>query len=123
MHAALIKLVEESAEGVLVLVEDLGEAEFLRSRLTRQEVRKLLASVAATMQAMPPELRRAMPELAWDGWERLGHDLKAAPPAGDASAWFAVQSLVPATLSWLRVYRQEQPALFDLTAAPPSTAR
>lgn len=123
MHAALIKLVEESAEGVLVLVEDLGEAEFLRSRLTRQEVRKLLASVAATMQAMPPELRQAMPELAWDGWERVGHDLKAASPAADASAWFAVQSLVPATVSWLRVYRQEQPALFDLTAAPPSAAR
>lgn len=123
ISAAMLKIVEEGAEGVLVLVEDLEEAQFLRSRLTRQEVRRLLVQVAGTLRAMPPEARLAMPELEWDGWLRVGHDLQAPPPAGDDTAWFAVQSLVPATISWLRVYRQEQPAWFDLTAAPPSAAR
>jgi hypothetical protein len=38
--------------------------------------------------------------------------LGAGPPQDEALR-FAVQSLVPATLSWLRVYRQSEPDLFS----------
>jgi hypothetical protein len=31
--------------------------------------------------------------------------------------WFAIASLVPATLLWLRVYKQAQPGLFAWGAA------
>lgn len=38
-------------------------------------------------------------------------------PAGNAldeALWFACESLVPATLLWLRVYQQSQPELFRM---------
>jgi hypothetical protein len=40
-----------------------------------------------------------------------------AAPAGEAldeTLWFACNSLMPATLLWLRVYQQSQPELFRL---------
>lgn len=43
----------------------------------------------------------------------------AGPPGEtlDEALWFASQSLVPATLLWLRVYRQSQPDLFRMSLA------
>ena len=36
--------------------------------------------------------------------------------ARDEALWFAVRSLVPATLMWLRVYRESNPELFGFGA-------
>jgi hypothetical protein len=32
----------------------------------------------------------------------------------DEALWFACEAMVPATLLWLRVYRQNQPELFRM---------
>ena len=119
--AAMFKMIEEAGEGVLVLADGLDEPDFTRSRLTRTELRRQLALMTDTLGALPDALRRAMPEIAWDGWRQVGIDLGAAPPAGDGTAWFAVRSLVPATLAWLRVYRKADPTWFEFTSPPPST--
>lgn len=113
--APLLQVIEQAGEGVLVLADGLTEADYLRSRLTRREVRRLLQLVAGTLGALPDEVRIRMPEIAWDGWLHLGRALAREAPAPDNSEWFAVQSLVPALLSWLRVYRRAVPALFSFT--------
>ena len=114
--APFLSLVEEAGAGVLVLVDGLDPQEFARSRLTRREVCRQLLVMAESLAGLPDSVRGAMPEVDWDAWARLPPRLDAQPvaDAGEDAAWFAAASMVPATLSWLRVYRQHQPALFEL---------
>jgi hypothetical protein len=112
LTAATLRLIEETGEDILVLVELIEEAEFRRSRLTKAEVRRKLQALGDLLEALPPEVRAAMPEVDWAGWRALSPELQAGGAGGDEAAWFAARSLVPATLSWLRVYRRAEPALF-----------
>jgi hypothetical protein len=114
--APLFKLIEEAGEGVLLLVEDLQEPEFVRSRLTRSEVLRQLKTMADTLAALPQAARAAMPEIEWDGWRAAAIAMAGEGSARDETAWFAARSLVPATLSWLRVYRNAEPAMFEYRA-------
>jgi hypothetical protein len=112
---AMLHMIEQAGEGVLVLIDGLEEAEFLRSRLTRQEVRHQLVLIAGTLDSLPDTARAALPEIDWPGWRAAAQALGRPAPAGDETAWFAARALVPATLAWLRVYRQADPALFSFT--------
>jgi len=110
---AMLQVINDAGEGVLLLIDGLDEADFARSRLTRQAVRQQLLLIANTLGGLPESARQAMPELDWDGWRHVGLALQSPSPAGDDTAWFAARALVPATLSWLRVYREGQPGLFS----------
>ena len=120
ISAPMLQLANEAGEAVLILTDGLQRDELLRSRLTRAEVRRQLLQLAATLSAAPDALRHRMPEIDWAGWRAARLALQSHADALDAThdnahddaMWFAVQSLVPATLSWLRVYRAEQPGLF-----------
>lgn len=114
MAASLLQTIESAGEAVLTLSETLEEAEFRRSRLVRPEVQRQLCLMADTLGALPPKLLTAMPEIDWEGWRSHRRAFEGEPPASDDAMWFAMQSLVPATLNWLRVYKQSQPDLFNL---------
>jgi len=114
--AAMLTLIQNAGEAVLVLIDGLDEADFMRSRLTRHEVRHQLLTLAGLLGGLAPHAQQAMPEIDWPGWLHLAQALGDAAPARDDNAWFAARALVPATLSWLRVYRQSEPALFEFTA-------
>lgn len=112
---ALLGIIEQAGMAVVTLVEGLERDELLRSRLTRSEVLRQLKLLADSAGQVDPAVRRDMPELDWPGWDALRPRLSG--PAGaalDEALWFACESLVPATLLWLRVYRQSQPALFRM---------
>jgi hypothetical protein len=113
--AASLAILEEACSAVLILGEGLERAEFLRSRLTRVEIRRQLQTAADCLQGLPASARSRLPELGWDGWDLTARSL-AGGDGGDDAQWFALTSLVPATMMWLRVYRQEQPGLFAFTA-------
>lgn len=115
--ASMLQVIDEAAQGVMVLVDGVEETDFLRSRLTRAEVRRLLGLVAATLGDLPDAVREAMPEIDWAGWRTVARALAEADRGGDSSAWFAARALVPATLSWLRVYRRTQPFWFSVAPA------
>jgi uncharacterized protein with HEPN domain len=115
ISAAMLTLIEEAGEGVLVLVDDLDEASLLRSRLTRAEVRKQLLTMADTLSNLPDEARAKMPEIDWGLWQTTATRLRGGREEQDEVLWFAVRSLVPATLSWMRVYRRGSPELFSFT--------
>ncbi|MBT9549422.1 MAG: hypothetical protein IV088_01125 [Hydrogenophaga sp.] len=118
LHSALLGLIQGACEAVLILVEQLPREELMRSRLTRGEVLRQLVTLAASVAQIEPEQRATMPELDWSGWALMRVQL-AGPPGEtlDEALWFASQSLVPATLLWLRVYRQSQPDLFRMSLA------
>jgi uncharacterized protein with HEPN domain len=113
LHAAMLKIIQEAGEGVLVLLDNVEAVEFRRSRLTRQEVLRLLCLMADTLLALPCATRQAMPEIDWGSWRSLQHGLALPSLDADELAWDAAHSLVPATLTWLQVYRRSEPALFD----------
>ena len=114
---ALLGIVEQAGLAVLTLAENLSRDELLRSRLTREEVRRQLRILEGSLAALPASLKQAMPEIDWQGWQGLCPHL--ALPSGEAvddALWFAVESLTPALLLWLRVYRRGQPELFAMRA-------
>jgi uncharacterized protein with HEPN domain len=75
-------------------------------------VQRQLQRLADTLADAPDALRHQMPEIDWAGWRGARLALAEGGAPQDDALWFGVQSLVPATLSWLRVYRQSQPELF-----------
>lgn len=106
-NAALLAAIEDAAAAVLTLTEGVEEAEFLRSRITRAETARQIDTIATALDGLSEDARRAVPEIDWAAWRTL------RTAAADDTLWFAVRSLVPATLMWLRVYRRSQPELFQ----------
>lgn len=116
--SALRSLIEQTGLDVATLAEGLDEADLRRSRLTRAELLRQLRLMANSAVAVPPSAREDMPELDWEGWRLLALRLQAETGDDlDQALWFAIQSVVPATLLWLRVYRQNQPQLFVMAPA------
>lgn len=114
--APMLNLIQESGEAVLVLTDGVEASEFLRSRLTREETRRQLLTLADTLENLPAAARGTMPEIDWEGWRSTRTLMHTPGPQRDEALWFAARSLVPATLSWLRLYRRSHPALFTYWA-------
>jgi uncharacterized protein with HEPN domain len=113
LNASLLSIIEEACITVLTLTEGLEEDEFLGSRLTRAEVTRQVKIMTDIAVRLPPQTRSIMAEVDWDGWAATARQLDEPPPAADEAMWFAVRSLIPATIMWLRVYRKNQPELFE----------
>jgi uncharacterized protein with HEPN domain len=111
--APMLQLINDAGEAVLILTDGLAPSELSRSRLTRAEVQRQLLCLAGTLADAPDALRHLLPEIDWAGWRALRLALPSPGAPQDEAMWFAVQSLVPATLNWLRVYRIERPELFQ----------
>ncbi len=110
--AALLSIIEEAGIGVLTLTEGLEQDEFFASRLTRLETQRQLNMMCTSITAMPAPAQTMLAEIDWAGWKMVARQLESAGNDAQQTEWFAVQSLVPATLMWLRVYRSNQPELF-----------
>lgn len=113
-NGSLLSIVEEAAESVLILAEGVEDEALLGSRLTRQEIQRQLATMARSLDSLGPDARVSLPELDWAAWLAMGREIITAGPRQDEALLYAVQSLVPTTLMWLRVYKQNQPELFRL---------
>jgi len=116
LNGALFEIIEEAGAAVLILTEEVEQEEFIRSRLTRAEVRRQLLVMADILAEVSAETSRRMPELEWACWKTTARALQGDTAAANEALWFAARSLVPATIMWLRVYRQSQSGLFSFTA-------
>ncbi len=115
--AAMLGIIQEAGEAVLTLTDGLEEGELLASRLTRAEVSRQLTVLASTLRSLPEKAMSTMPEIDWAGWRGMSSAITIGGLARDEALWFGVRSLVPATLSWLRVYRHSHPELFTYWGA------
>ena len=117
LNASLLSIIEEAGIAVLTLTEGLEKDEFLASRLTRAETRRQLLIMSASAANLPLQTQSMLAEVDWGGWcgvtRQLGANPGENPPAEQEALWFAVRSLAPATLMWLRVYRANQPEVFE----------
>lgn len=115
LNASLLSIIEEAGINVLTLTEGVEKEEFLSSRLTRAEVGRQVKVMTDIAAKLPPQTCTLMAEVDWAGWAAMARQLNEPGPAAGDALWFAARSLIPATVMWLRVYRNNQPELFDYT--------
>lgn len=113
LNASLLSIIEEAGIAILILTEGLEEEEFRHSRLTRAEVCRQVKIMTGIAGKLPPQTCTLMAEVDWAGWAAVARQLNEPGRAADDALWFAARSLIPATVMWLRVYRKNQPELFD----------
>jgi len=113
LNASLLSIIEEAAVAVLTLTEGLEKDEFLASRLTRAETQRQLKIMGESAANLPPQMQALLAEVDWGGWHTVSQQLGSSGEAEQEALWFAVRALVPATLMWLRVYRTNQPEVFE----------
>ena len=113
LNASLLSIIEDAGVAVLTLTEGLDEGEFLASRLTRAETARQLRIMSDAAANLPPQVHTLLAEVDWDGWQTVAHQIDAGGEAEREALWFAVRSLAPATLMWLRVYRKSLPEIFE----------
>lgn len=117
VSGAMLGILEESGQEVLILTEGLEPEEFFDSRITQYEVRRQMTVMAETANNVPADVKRQLVEIDWAGWSVLSAQLSMTNGSERDAIWFGVRSLVPATLMWLRVFRKNFPELFSLTAS------
>ena len=118
LNASLLSIIDEAGVAVLTLTEGLEKDEFLASRLTRTETLRYVRIMSTSAGNVPPPTQALLPEVEWRGWQTVTQQLDDSHETQGEALWFAVRSLVPATLMWLRVYRQNQPQIFQWASAP-----
>jgi len=118
LNASLLSIIEEAGVAVLTLTEGVEKDEFLASHLTRAETQRQIRIMGETAANLPPSMRSLLAEVDWSGWQTVARQLGENRNAEQEALWFAVRALVPATLMWLRVYRTNQPEVFECRPAP-----
>jgi len=113
LSSAMLGILEEAGESVLILTEGLEPEQFFESRITQQEALRQMTVMAGIAVKVPEDLKRKMSEIDWAGWSLLSVQLATANGSERDALWFGVRSLVPATLMWLRVFRKSIPELFS----------
>lgn len=120
LNASLLSLIEDAGIAVLTLTEGLEKDEFLSSRLTRAETLRQVRVMSNAAASVPSQTRAVLAEVDWGGWHTISRQLGTHRATEQEALWFAVRSLVPATLMWLRLYRKNQPEVFEYKPAPAS---
>lgn len=121
LNASLLSIIQEAGIAALTLTEGLEKDEFLASRLTRAETQRQVRIMSDSAANLPPPTQALLAEVDWKGWHTLARQLGEGGHAEREALWFAVRSLVPATLIWLRVYRKNQPEIFEYQRPPGAT--
>ncbi|NML28955.1 hypothetical protein [Zoogloea dura] len=111
--SALLANIIDAGTDALTLAEDMDEATFRRSRLARSEISRLVGVIATNLADLPDAQRQQFAEIDWSAWSALTPQLQHDGPERDEALWFATRALVPATLMWLRVYKEGAPGLFE----------
>jgi uncharacterized protein with HEPN domain len=114
LSGSLLAIIEEAGESVLTLTEGLEPDEFFNSKITQHEVLRQIRILTESAANIPFEIKHDIAEVDWAGWSMLSMQLKTAGGFERDAVWFAVRSLIPATLMWLRVYRKNTPEHFSL---------
>ncbi len=113
LTGAMLGLMEQLGLDILTLTEEINEAEFFASRLTRTETLRLLGSLTQTVANLPIGVREQMPEINWAAWAALSLVLPK-PTHHPLQIWVAIKELTPMTLQHLNGYKRTQPKLFSI---------
>ena len=114
VSGALLGIIEEACEDILILVENVEPEEFFASKLTQKEAIRQIRIITESAANLPDDIKLKMKEIDWAGWQVLWAQVKTTGGFERDAIWFAIRSMVPATIMWLRVFRQSQPEIFAI---------
>jgi uncharacterized protein with HEPN domain len=113
VSGAMLGILQEAGNSIMILTEGLEYDEFFNSRITQQEVLRQLRVMTDTTFNLPFEIKQRMIEIDWEAWSALSVQFSKTDESIKEAVWFAVRSLVPATLLWLRIFHKNAPELFS----------
>jgi len=73
-----------------------------------------LLIMAHTLGNMTPVLHERLLHVDWNGWAALHDKLRNGIQPRRSEIWYAVNGLVPQTMSLLDELKRKQPALFEI---------
>ena len=115
LHRMQCDIVTASGEAIRVLLAEMqDEAELFASATTLQVVEAQLLVIAQTLGHMSPALHQRLTRIDWHGWGELHRLLETDGKPRREEVWYAVRSLVPATLELLADLRRREPAWFGI---------
>lgn len=114
-HRALYDIVMDAGDAIGALVVEMqGEDELFASSLTLRAVEAHLMVMAHTLGNVTPALHRRLQTVDWNGWAALHAKLRHGIQPRREEIWYAVQALVPQTMSLWRELRRRQPVWFEV---------
>ena len=114
LTAAMLKLIEQTGQDILVLADELDEREFFASRLTRLQTFQLLGTLSQTAHNLPADVKTHLNGIDWTAWAALPAAL-ARPNEHTFRIWVAIKELTPRTVQSLIDYTRVYPELFKLS--------
>ena len=113
---ALFDIIHTSGNTILRLLVALegGADELFASTNTLTTIEDHLYNVAHTLAHFPPVLLLRLPQVDWHGWEAVHRALRDKSTDRRDVVWFALCSLLPATLVLLDQLRSQEPEWFEI---------
>jgi hypothetical protein len=113
---ALFDIIHTSGDTTLRLLEALegGADELFASTNTLAVVEEHLLNVAQTLAHLPPVVMLRLSQADWNGWAALHSALRHQIEPRRDIVWYAVSSLLPATLVLLDKLRAQEPEWFEI---------
>jgi len=114
-HRSLYDIVMETGRSIGVLTREMqGEDELFASALTLRAVEAQLLIMAHTLGNVTPALHQRLLQVDWIGWAALHDKLRNGVQPRREEIWYAVNGLVPQTMSLLLELRRKQPVWFEV---------
>lgn len=114
-HRSLYDIVMDAGRGILAITREMqGEDELFASTLTLRAVEAQLLIMAHTLGNVTPMLHQKLQQVDWNGWAALHDKLRRGVEPRREEIWYAVNGLVPQTMSLLAELRRRQPVLFEI---------
>ena len=114
-HRSLYDIVMETGRSIGVLTQEMqGEDELFASTLTLRAVEAQLLIMAHTLGNVTPALHQRLIQVDWIGWAALHDKLRNGVQPRREEIWYAVNGLVPQTMTLLEELRRRQPVWFEV---------
>lgn len=112
---SLYDIVMECGRAIQSLTQEMqNEDELFASTLTLRALEAQLLIMAHTLGNVTPLLHQNLMQVDWNGWAVLHDKLRNGVQPRRSEIWYAVNGLVPQTMSLLEELRRKQPGWFEI---------
>ncbi|ANQ83156.1 hypothetical protein [Azoarcus olearius] len=113
--AGLLGNLHDAGVAISLCTSGWDQAAFFESRAARKKALQCLNVMVDSARDLPDAVTARLGRIDWLAWEALRAVLKARTADERDRLWYAIGTLVPATVIELRRYRRQMPQLFEFS--------